>query len=97
MARRTPEQVNKLMEKIAQANASGAMTIAEACEKYGTYYSQFYKWKKRNLESGPTKVETYDASENQPVRKHKKKQQTTGRLVALVGSADEVMAALRGL
>jgi hypothetical protein len=92
---RTPEEKKALIQKIDILCRDG-LTIKRACEKAKIHQTQYYKFKR---ESGSaTKVVTYNGEAKGPVRKYvRAKSKSVGKLIALIGSPEEVMNALKGI
>lgn len=89
MKRMSEEKRQELKQKIEQAIASGS-TQQDACKKYGVKTPTYASWKKAQ-----GSVVTYDGSKPKVIRRPKK--QTNDKIVALVGTPNEVLTAVRSL
>lgn len=80
------------------AKIQGGYDVQTSCDEVGITYSTFNRYRKKLKSGGDTTIKTYNA--DKPKRKYTKpsaKPKTPNRLIALVGSPDEVIAALRSL
>jgi len=90
--RRTIEQKEDLVNKITNLRNTGT-SIGDACKKYNIHPSMYYDWKTNQI----PKVITYNAGNPTKKKIKKVKNVSNKRLIALVGSPDEVVAALERL
>lgn len=89
----TLEEKKNIVDKVNTLKEKG-MTTKEACKSVGIKAQTLYQYNWELNKSKPTVV-TYPANKKQ--KQQSKPKQSNTRIVALIGTTEQVLAALRGL